>query len=42
MATQTGDAECVCKAHKNIHSKVHRNHLKNDTVHKLLYCYINL
>jgi hypothetical protein len=41
MATQTGDVERVCKAHKIIHSKV-RNRLKNDSVQKLLYCYINL
>jgi hypothetical protein len=42
MATQTGDMKRVCEAHKIIlHSKV-RNRLKNDTVHKLYYCYINL
>jgi hypothetical protein len=41
MATKTGDVERVCKANKIIHSKV-RNRLKNNTVQKLLYCYINL
>jgi hypothetical protein len=41
MGTQSTDVERVCKAHKVIHTKV-RNRLKNKTVYKLLYCYVNL
>jgi hypothetical protein len=41
MSTQSADVERVCKAHKVVHTKV-RNKLKNETVHQLLYCYVNL
>jgi len=41
MSTQSADVECLCKAHKLVHTTT-RNRLKNATVLKLLYCYINL
>jgi hypothetical protein len=41
MVIQAADVERVCKAHTVIHTKV-RNRLKNKTVYKLLYCYVNL
>jgi len=41
MSTQSADVERLCKAHKIVHTTT-RNRLKNATVLKLLYCYINL
>jgi len=41
MSTQSADVECLCKAHKVIHTTM-RNCLKNSTVFKLIYCYVNL
>ena len=41
MSIQSADVECLCKAHKVIHTTM-RNHLKNSTVFKLIYCYVNL
>ena len=41
MSTQSADVECLCKAHKLIHTSM-RNWLKNTTVLQLIYCYINL
>jgi len=41
MSTQSADVECLCKAHKLIHTTM-CNHLKNATVLQLIYCYINL
>ncbi len=41
MSTQSADVECLCKAYKVIHTKM-RNCLKNSTVFKLIYCYVNL
>ena len=38
---QSANVERVCKAHKVVHS-VTRNRLKNRSVHKLLYLYVNL
>ena len=39
--SQSANVERVCKAHKVVHS-LSRNRLKNETVHKLLYLYVNL
>jgi len=41
MSTQSADVERLCKAQKVIHTTV-RDRLKNATVLKLVYCYINL
>ena len=41
IAVQSADVEQSCKAHGLIHTQV-RNRLKNKTVQKLLYLYVNL
>ena len=41
IAVQSADVERSCKAHGLIHTQV-RNRLKNKTVQKLLYLYVNL
>jgi len=41
MSTQSADVEHLCKAHKLVHT-IMWNCLKNTTVLKLIYCYINL
>ena len=41
LAVQSANVERACKAHGVIHTKA-RNRLKNGTVQKLLYCYMNL
>ena len=41
LAVQSADVERVCKAHKVVHSKA-RNCLMTQTVHQLLFTYVNL
>lgn len=41
LAVQSANVERVCKAHGVIHTKS-RNRLTNQSVHNLLFCYVNL